>query len=156
MVSKKMHNSQKISPGNSYLDIGYGLPDQASSVDFVVLNVGPEDGVRPRLPGVPDEKVDGDGVLEAGEERPRHPRPEVDRPDLAPRGEDEQRRPLELALAAEAVGAAEVEVRVAVALVPLPRHPPAELGAGPPPVARVVLGAGAVVGHLGGYSMVSQ
>ena len=44
---------------------------------------------------------------------------------------------------------------MAVALVPLPRHPPAELGARPPAVAGVVLGAGAVVGLLGGFSIVS-
>ena len=121
------------------------------------MNVGPEDGVRSRFVRVADEKVDGHGVLEAGQERPRDPGPEVDRPHLAPGREDEQRRrPLELALAAEAVDAAEVEVLVAVALVPLPRHPPAELGAGPPPVAGVVLGAGAVVRLLGCYAVVSR
>ena len=61
--------------------------------------------------------------------------------------DEQRRRPFEFALAAEPVSAAEVEVLVAVALVPLPRHLLAELRAGPPAVAGVVLRARAVVGR---------
>ena len=67
------------------LNVRDGLPDEVAAVDLIILNVGPEDRVGSRfLGGVADEKVNGHGVLEAGQERPSDPGPEVDRPHLTP------------------------------------------------------------------------
>ena len=118
-------------------DVGQGPADQGSAVDLVIHDVRPEHEVL--LLGVVE--VDGDGVLESGDQRSDDPAVDVDGPEFVSRAEDDHRSGVVvLALAGEVVRLKEVAV-VTEALVPLPGHDLALLGAGTPSVARVVLGA---------------